>query len=62
MRLLAARIVVISLCTAVVHAHHSISAVYDFAQPVKLEGVVTAFHFVTRTCDPRLRRPVAAPI
>lgn len=32
--------------TTLVHAHHSITAVYDFTQPVTLEGVITAFRFV----------------
>ena len=27
-------------------AHHAIAAVYDTTQPVTLEGVVTAFHYV----------------
>lgn len=34
------------LCGAGVHAHHAISAIYDAARPVNLDGVVTAFHYV----------------
>lgn len=30
----------------VVHAHHSISMVYDTSRQVAVEGVVIAFHFV----------------
>jgi len=46
MRLLVALLAVMCLCTTVVHTHHSITAVYDVAQPITLEGVITAFHFV----------------
>ena len=36
----------IALPGMVVHAHHSIAAVYDTSRQVTVEGVVTAFRFV----------------
>ena len=41
-----APVLVVALCGAGVQAHHAIAAGYDTAQPVTLEGVVTAFHYV----------------
>jgi hypothetical protein len=35
-----------ALLSAGVQAHHAIGAVYDSAQPVTLEGPITAFHYV----------------
>ena len=36
----------IAIPAMVVHAHHSIAAVYDTSRQVTVEGVVTAFRFV----------------
>ena len=41
-----AAVAAVAWCHPGVHAHHAIAAVYDTTQPVTLEGVVTAFHYV----------------
>ena len=41
-----AAVAAVALCRTGVDAHHAIAAMYDAAQPVTLEGVVTAFHYV----------------
>lgn len=41
-----AGVAAVALCGTTVLAHHSIAGVYDAAQRVTVEGVVTAYHFV----------------
>jgi hypothetical protein len=45
--------------TASAAAHHSISAIYDSTRRATLEGTVSQFHLVTRTCPSRIRRQAA---
>src|SRR5918999_2757729 len=42
-----AGVVALLLGGAVAHAHHAIGGVYDSQRQVRIEGVVTAFHFVS---------------
>jgi hypothetical protein len=38
--------IAIAIAGMVVHAHHSISAIYDTSRQMAVEGVITAFRFV----------------
>src|SRR5688572_14669020 len=42
-----ASFVIAALLPVGAHAHHAIGAVYDASQPVKLEGAITAFLYVS---------------
>ena len=41
-----AAVAAVGMCGAGAHAHHAIALVYDAAQPVTLDGRITAFHYV----------------